>query len=260
MLGDFHLHSTFSDGKLTIPELVDLFGSRGFGVIAITDHLVEDETLIGKAARYIGHTLTRASYPMYTAILKSEAERAWDRYRMVVLPGFELTKNTICNQRSAHMLAIDVNEFIPATQDPLHLARAIRAAGGLAVAAHPVWTRKREKQTYHLWDRREELATEFDAWEVASGPFLFDEVAKSGLPMIASSDMHHPSQMTSWKTVFNCERHPEAIKDAIRKQQIQFKFYQEEIANDLRSNPDALALGYRSGSDHLRHFLYTESA
>ena len=38
-LGDLHMHSTFSDGKLTIPELVDLFGSRGFGVIAITDHL-----------------------------------------------------------------------------------------------------------------------------------------------------------------------------------------------------------------------------
>src|SRR3954466_12147207 len=92
-LGDFHVHSDFSDGKLTIPELIDLYGQRGFGVIAITDHLCETDTVMGKAALAIGHTLTPATYPLYLAILESEAERAWDQYQMVVLPGFELSKN-----------------------------------------------------------------------------------------------------------------------------------------------------------------------
>ena len=226
-LGDLHMHSTFSDGKLTIPELVDLFGSRGFGVIAITDHLCEQDSTIGIAARYLNQTLTTASFPLYTEILRSEAERAWEKYKMVVLPGFELTKNSISNHRSAHILGIGVSEFIRADQDAVLLARAIRAQGALAIAAHPVHTRKSEKQTYHLWDRREELSTELDAWEVASGPYIFEQVFHSGLPMVASGDLHRPEQMTSWKTVFDCERHPEAILEAIRKQELSFKFYEE---------------------------------
>ena len=34
-LADFHVHTTWSDGKLSIAEVVDLFGKRGFGAIAI---------------------------------------------------------------------------------------------------------------------------------------------------------------------------------------------------------------------------------
>src|SRR6476620_10831518 len=97
ILADLHMHSTFSDGKLTIPELVDLYGARGFGAIAITDHLCESSTLIGRAAHYLDRTLTPATFPLYLEILKSESLRAWDRYRMVVIPGFELTKNSVSN-------------------------------------------------------------------------------------------------------------------------------------------------------------------
>jgi predicted metal-dependent phosphoesterase TrpH len=236
-LGDLHLHSTFSDGKLTIPELIDLFGKAGFGVIAITDHICETRGVIGTAARLLERTLTPASFPIYREILKSEAERAWERYRMVVLPGFELSKNSVSNHRSAHILGVGIDQFIEADADAKDLARAIRSHGGLAIAAHPVSTRKREKQTYHLWDRREELAQEFDAWEVASGPYLFTEVAETALPKVASSDLHSPKQMSSWKTVFSCERHPEAILDAIRKQEIGFRFYQEEGCGDWVVRP-----------------------
>jgi predicted metal-dependent phosphoesterase TrpH len=226
-LGDFHIHSDFSDGKMTIPQLVDLYGSLGFGAIAITDHLCESETVIGKAAYAIGHSLSPATFPIYMEILRSEAERAWDQYRMVLLPGFELSKNSVLNHRSAHIVGLGISDFIAADADAVDLCRAIRAQGGLAIAAHPVSTRKMEKQTYYLWDRREELCGAFDAWEVASGPYLFDEVAETRLPKIASSDLHHRRQMSSWKTVFECERHPEAVLDAIRRQQIRFQFYQE---------------------------------
>lgn len=36
--GDFHIHSTYSDGQLNIKELIDLYKKTGFNVIAITDH------------------------------------------------------------------------------------------------------------------------------------------------------------------------------------------------------------------------------
>lgn len=229
-LADFHIHSTFSDGKLSIPELVDLYGSRGFGAIAITDHLCETETLIGKAAVYLGRTLTPATFPLYIEIIKSEAERALKQYGMVLIAGFELTQNKVSNNRSAHMLGLGVREFLSANADAAQLARAIRAQGALAIAAHPVSTRKIEKQTYHLWDRREELSKEFDAWEVASGPHIFTEVLDSGLPMVASSDLHTRKQLASWKTVLECEPKEEAVLEAIRAQNIGFAFYDEEKA------------------------------
>lgn len=254
ILADFHMHSTFSDGKLSIPELVDLFGSRGFGAIAITDHLCENESLIGKAARYIGHTLTPASFPLYAEILKSEANRAWKEYKMILIPGFELTKNSVSNHRSAHVLALGVSEWISADKNALEIAREVRSKGGLTIAAHPVSTRKTEKQTYHLWDRRQELSSVFDAWEVASGIHLFDEVLHSGLPMLASSDLHRRHQLTSWKTVLHCERDRDAVFEAIRKQKLSFKFYQE-VEHDLRRSTSLSALAGSHSADSLRHVL-----
>jgi len=226
-LADFHMHTNLSDGKLSMRELVDLYGKRGFGAIAITDHLC-DGNLLGKASRYLNLSLSQERFPAYMAAIREEAARAWEEYEMVVLPGFELTKNSLSNHRSAHVLALGLESHVDPTMDVADIARAIRAQGGLSVAAHPVSTRKFEKQTFHLWDRREELRHAFDAWEVASGPHLFHEVMQSGLPMIASSDLHHRAQMTSWKTVLECERHPEAILDAIRRQELRFHFYRDE--------------------------------
>ena len=188
-LADFHIHSNFSDGTLSIPEIVDYFGSREFGAIAITDHLCENGSLLGKASAYLGCTLTDATFPLYKEILKSEAERAWDQYRMVLIPGVEFTKNSVSNHRSAHVLALGMTDFISANLEITKLIHEVHKQEGLAVAAHPVWTQKVEKQTFHLWSRREELATLFDAWEVASGPYLFEKVKDSGLPMSHSQSL-----------------------------------------------------------------------
>lgn len=225
ILGDFHVHSTFSDGKLTIPELIDFYGHQGLGAIAITDHICEDKSLIGRSAHFFNRTLTPFNFEHYMDTLRAEIERAWDQYRMIVIPGFEVTKNSLNNHRSAHIVALGVHEYIDPHLDILQTIRKIKSLGGLAIAAHPVDTGKWEKQTYHLWDQKEALASELDAWEVASGPVMFDEVLRSGLPMVASSDLHHPRQMSSWKTVLNCEKHPEAIFRAIRKQDLSFRFH-----------------------------------
>jgi hypothetical protein len=199
LLGDFHMHSTFSDGKWTIPELVDEYGRRGFGAIAITDHVTDSESLLGKAARVIKWTLTPKNFPEYLATVQAEAERAWKKYRMVVIPGYELTRNDISNHRSAHVVALGVSEFFWADGDVLEWTRKIRDQGAVSVGAHPVYLGHPGKQTYHLWHRRKELESELDAWEVASGRNLFDEVLSSGLPMIANSDLHKPKHMTSWE-------------------------------------------------------------
>jgi hypothetical protein len=235
-LADLHTHSNCSDGSMSIPELVDFYGRRGFGAIAITDHVCENRGFFGKAAKYLDLTLTEATFPIYLEIVKSEAERAWRDYRMVVIPGIEISKNSLSNHRSAHLLGLGITEFVGADGDIVDIARAIRAQGALCVAAHPVSTRKIEKQTYHLWSRRDELAAEIDAWEVASGPHLFEEVLSSGLPLLATSDLHKGSQINAWKTVFRCERSPEAILQAIREQDVTFQFYLEERFDDASSD------------------------
>jgi PHP family Zn ribbon phosphoesterase len=237
VLGDFHIHSKFSDGTLSIPELVDLYGQRGFGAIAITDHLCEEKTFLGRSARVLARTLTRETFPHYIAQIKEEAARAWKQYRMVVLPGFEITKNSIFNHRSAHVLAVGLDQYVSADQDILSATREIRRLGGLAIAAHPVDTGLREPQTFYLWNRRKEWAHEFDAWEVASGTKMFQEVLSSGLPLIASSDLHHPKQISSWKTKLHAEKHPEAILAAIREQKLDFVYYQDPCAESAMSVP-----------------------
>ncbi|MGZ3724081.1 MAG: PHP domain-containing protein [Bdellovibrionales bacterium] len=227
MLCDFHIHSHFSDGRLSIPELVDLYGKRGFGAIAITDHLCEESSFLGQTAHFFERTLTRETFPHYLEILREEAERAWRMYRMLVIPGYELTKNSFLNRRSAHVVVLGAEEYLSADQEIPDLLRQVRGLGGLSIAAHPVSTGHLEPQTYYLWSRRQELANKFDAWEVASGRHIFDEVLHSGLPMIANSDLHHPRQMSSWKTKLHCERHRDAIFRAIRKQEVEFTYFQD---------------------------------
>ena len=258
-LADFHVHSNFSDGKLEIPQLVDLYGSRGFGAIAITDHLCENGTFLGKASAYLGCTLTRATFPLYLEIIRTEGERAWDQYGMVVIPGFELTKNSVSNHRSAHVLGLGISEFLPADDDVAVLGDNIRKQGALAIAAHPVWTRLVEKQTYHLWSRRQELRNHFDAWEIASGRYIFEEVKKSGLPVLASSDLHYATQINSWKTILYCERKTEAILDAIRNQEIGLHFYEEDWGSAHISRP-TFPVGFRAGAHRMGNAVFAHAA
>jgi hypothetical protein len=239
-LCDFHVHSNFSDGRMSIREVVDAYGRRGFGAIAITDHITDSRSLLGRMARLLRWTLTPVTFPEYLETIRVEGERAWRKYGMRVIPGFELTLNDISDHRSGHVVALGVEEFFWADGDVLDWTRRIRDLGGVSVAAHPVHLGQAGKQTYLLWNRRRELAGELDAWEVASGRILFDPVAGSGLPMIASSDLHKPEQMSSWKTVLRCERHPEAILRAIVRQEVSFQYYADVEPERLGDATDPL--------------------
>ena len=59
------------------------------------------------------------------------------------------------------------------------------------------------------------------------------------LPYLANSDFHKPKHIYSWKTLVNCEKHPEAIKECIRKnERIAITLYREDV-----SDAHALPLG-----------------
>ncbi len=225
-LCDLHMHSLNSDGKLSIAELVDLYGQQGFGAIAITDHLCEVKTFLGQSARYLKKTIGEKTFLRYLAEIQIQADRALKKYNMLVIPGVEFTKNSFSHSDSAHIVALGINKYIDPDLSVDEIIDHVHGQGGLAIAAHPVSTRKVEHQTFHLWFNRDRLSKKMDAWEVASGSHLFDEVFQSGLPMVANSDLHQPSQMSSWKTVLEGERTWKNVSSSIKNQNLNFTYYE----------------------------------
>lgn len=248
-LCDFHIHSNYSDGKLSVSEIVDFYGERNFGAIAITDHLCEFNTLLGKSALYLQKTLVKNRYKQYIQDILREGQRAKLLYDMVVIPGVEFTKNSFSHKDSAHIVGLGLFDFIDPDLSVEKIIDRIHYQRGVAIAAHPVPTRKIEPQTYHLWHNRDYLADKIDAWEVASGSYLFDEVYESGLPMLANSDLHHPRQMSSWKTLMDGPRNMENILAGIKAQSLNFTYYEnpyswqkKQDAPNLWSYPKALGV------------------
>ena len=107
----------------------------------------------------------------------------------------------------------------------------IHQQNGIAIAAHPVDTKTIEKQHLRLWNEREVLKNYFDAWEVASGAVLLEEVIKEQLPVIANSDFHDKVHINSWKNVFNCTVDKDEIFCSIKKQDLSFMFYKAQRVN-----------------------------
>ncbi len=227
LLCDFHTHSTYSDGQLELHELIDFYGKRGFRALAVTDHLCEEKTFLGRAASFLNKSLTKRSFDRYLLEIKAESRRAWIKYGMRVIPGVEITKNSFSHADSAHILCLNIQEYIDPDLSIEEICDKAHEQGGITVAAHPVSTHRFEHQTFHLWHHRQSLKKYFDAWEVASGPNLFDEVFKSGLPMLANSDLHKPSQVTSWKTIIYGECTIPDILEKIINQKLGFYFYKE---------------------------------
>lgn len=235
LLCDFHIHTNYSDGKLTVPEIVDFYGMRGFDCICITDHWTDPRRLIGKLARLTPFTLSFDQIEEYFAVIAREARRAWRRYGMRVLTGLEFNKDGPTSKSSAHLLGIDLKEPISPRFDLIDTIERIHDQGGLAVASHPhimksEWT----KDTLYLWEHQEQFIPLIDAWEIANRNNLFTPVSLKRLPFLAGSDFHKPKHIYSWKTLLCCENDPAAIKECVRlNERVSITLYRDNPAAAL---------------------------
>lgn len=195
---DLHIHSNFSDGKLTIAEIVDLYGSKGFSAIAITDHLADSGTLTGMVTHKLNLSLTEKNMPDYLQTLKDEAKRAKDKYNMLLIPGVEVTLNSWSKQKGAHIVFLNVDQYIHPDKSIEKLLLDNRKY--FSIAAHPLWEESYEFKTTYLWENRSHLSNLFDAWECATAHKFSKEVYQSGMPIVASSDFHNLLRPQSWKT------------------------------------------------------------
>lgn len=224
LLCDFHVHTRWSDGKLTIAEVVDLYGKTGrFDVIAITDHVLMKRDLLARAARIATLGQRRYSVPEtefqdYLKDIAEQAERARKQYGMLVVPGVEVTQNHIKARKNSHIIALGVTDYISADQNADAILREIRRQGGVSIACHPHHrtTRRIEISTCYLWDNRKTLADLVDVWEAANRDDLFSVTSLKHYPYVANSDFHKPKHLYSWKTLLRCDKTWPSVKAALK--------------------------------------------
>jgi hypothetical protein len=211
LLCELHAHTTWSDGYLTLPELVDLYGQNGFDVLCITDHAVRLDDPMPSA-------VDSWTWPAYLAAVRAEAERAAGEYGLLVIPGLELSDNHDDPDLTAHALALGLEAYVSVDGGIVSALEAANDQGAAVVAAHPYCdddctplrpTRRiaRELETFRGLIHRYELFNRNEA---------FGWVARENLPPVASGDVHRPAHLASWKTLLPCEKDPSAVVAHLR--------------------------------------------
>jgi processive 1,2-diacylglycerol beta-glucosyltransferase len=217
LLCDLHTHTDFSDGKLSVRELVDFYGQRAFDVLCVTDHICDHTKLIGKMTNLTGLVLTLDQVEEYFHTIEREKKRALAKYGMILMTGLEFNKDGLTKKSSAHLLAVDLKQPIDPGLSITQTIGEIHAQGALAIASHPHEFKTHwGKNTLFFWENIDQYAPLLDAWEVANRDDLFNPIGLKRLPFVANSDFHKPKHIFSWKTVLLCEKDPELIKQCIR--------------------------------------------
>jgi len=226
LLCDFHIHTRWSDGTLSIREVCDLYGQTGhFDAIAITDHILMEKDWLARAGRIAALGRRRFcvrpdDFQAYREEIAREADRALERYGLLVLPGAEITQNHLRAARNSHIIALGLTEWISADQSAEAILKEIRRQGALSIACHPFHrtTRRLEISTCHLWDHRHALAPLIDAWEAGNRDDLFSVTSAAPYPYVANSDFHRPRHLYSWKTLLRAPRSWQGIQLDLRQQ------------------------------------------
>jgi len=213
LLCELHAHTRWSDGALTLPELIDLYGTNGFDVLAVTDHVIRrsDGLQLG---------VHGGNHADYLAEIAAQAERARRDYDLLVLPGVELTYDDADPFESAHTVAVGLRDFVDlgAGLEPA-LVRA-REAGAALIAAHPYLHQPGDavpaRPTQRFSRDWRELGALVDRWELFNRRELFAWVAEHGLPAVASGDFHEPAHLFGWKTLLPCAKREDAVVEYLR--------------------------------------------
>lgn len=216
LLCDFHIHTKYSDGSVELRKAIDLYGQAGFDVISITDHVVNGDSAIGKLAQRFRFSVTMDNFDEYMQAVRTEADRAWQKYGMLVINGVEISKNYISREKSAHIIILDIKEFIPACWSIEKIILEAKRQEGVIIACHPHHMSDMSRETLFLWKNREKYQKYIDAWEIANRDDVFNVISLKKYNYIANSDFHKPRHLYSWKTLLDCEKEVGSVKQCIK--------------------------------------------
>ena len=222
--GNMHMHTTVSDGVLEPADAIGVYREAGYDFIAITDH------------RKVGHL--------------------WQDDNFLILPGVEWDTGDVGRTPVYHILGIGMNretvDFYhgaPYEGAPLGNTRAgiwtgmksgrrryhphpqaiidaIRAAGGIAILAHPAWSVMAPEEMYDLHGfTAAEIYNSVSGYPFNPGrdeaSYYWDIWGKGGklVNCVANDDSHYyEGEHTKAFTMVNAPAlHPDAIMDALRK-------------------------------------------
>jgi 3',5'-nucleoside bisphosphate phosphatase len=219
LLCELHAHTRWSDGELTIAELVDLHGRAGFDVLGITDHVVRPndpwKEIEGAEARAVDET----TWDAYLADIEREARRALVMYGLLVVPGLELTFNDLESVQAAHAVAFGLRSYVSLDRGIADAMSDARTQGAALVAAHPydgpepTSTNLRVTRRFSRDRGLRDLAHRFELFNRSQ---LFSWVAEAGLPAVACGDVHCLQHLSGWRTLVPCERDEEAVVNYLR--------------------------------------------
>jgi hypothetical protein len=219
LLAELHAHTTWSDGALSLRELVDLYGSRGFDVLCVTDHVVRRDDPWLDPGEWERRGVREGNWAAYLAEIEHEAAGALDRFGLLLLPGLELTWNDLEPGRAAHALAVGLREFVAVDGGIDGALDTAAQAGAAIVAAHPFDdepSRNPARRTQRFARDRAGLGRLVHRYELFNRTQLFGWVARSGLPAVATGDFHVRGHLPGWKTLLPCAPTEEAVVAYLR--------------------------------------------
>jgi predicted metal-dependent phosphoesterase TrpH len=189
LLCELHAHSTWSDGDLTLTELVDLYGRSGFDVLCVTDHVGRsDPAYLDPRWKMTGP----AAFADYLLAIERESNRARVTSGLLVVPGLELTYDDD-PLRAGHAVAVGLHTFVGMDNGLERALAEARSAGAALIAAHPYAlsaTRGAVRATARWAAGGHALADLVDRYELTNRRDVFPWVAQAGPPDIASGDFH----------------------------------------------------------------------
>jgi hypothetical protein len=216
LLCELHAHTTWSDGELSLAAVVDLYGTAGFDVLCVTDHVLrrDDPWPLRNGRPCVDATNVGA----YLVGIERERARALSAYGLLLVPGLELTYNDPDPDRAAHAVAVGLRSLVAMDDGPAAAMEKARAAGAAILAAHPhdCAVAPVPFPTCYFARRWRELCGLFDRVELFNGRQLFGWVAAAGLPGVACGDLHRAEQLPGWTTLVPCEQEEEALVAYLR--------------------------------------------
>lgn len=217
LLCELHAHTTWSDGVLSLAELVDLYGSRGFDVLVVTDHALRSDDP-WPLANPDGAWVDGDNHGAYLEAIAQEGSRARTLYDLVLVPGLELTYNDSEPDRAGHAVAVGLRDYVSVDGGLAAAMTDARRRGAAVVAAHPHTDPSEDpvRATCFFWREWRVLGGLIDRYELFNRRDVFSWVANAGLPAVASGDFHRPEHLSSWKTLLPCEKSESAVVSYLR--------------------------------------------
>jgi hypothetical protein len=194
--GNLHTHTTFSDGSLTVSEVVNLYAENGYDFLAITDHC------------------SLPDFPDYST----------DAIK--VLPGIEIDMH---GGRHFCVVHTDAKAIIydPALSQQELIDRNI-AAGALVTINHPDWQIREHYTIDELYELKNYSGIEIynSVIEFLDGASLstakWDRLLVNNRRVLgfANHDLHQPLHMSGWgNVVLTPDNNPQTIFNALQSGQ-----------------------------------------